>query len=150
MPINFGFTSLPVSRYLRSFGYNLRYTPKVGFGYELGLYLTKLKMPTQKAALIRDDGSAFKNATGADVIVDSPSSYIKTTDLYLGGLYNFKAVGDITPYVGLGYAKVKGNWHKSYYRGTPGRLTEVRLNLASKPLILKLLKASAWILCWLV
>jgi hypothetical protein len=80
----------------RSFSYNLRYTPKVGFGYELGLYLTKLKMPTQKAALIRDDGSAFKNATGADVIVDSPSSYIKTTDLYLGGLYNFKAVGDIT------------------------------------------------------
>jgi hypothetical protein len=35
-------------------------------------------------------------------------------------LYNFKAVGDIAPYVGLGYAKVKGNWHKSYYRGTPG------------------------------
>jgi hypothetical protein len=29
-------------------------------------------------------------------------------------------VGDIAPYVGLGYAKVKGNWHKSYYRGTPG------------------------------
>jgi hypothetical protein len=28
---------------------------------------------------------------------------MKTTDLYLGGLYNFKAVGDITPYVGLGY-----------------------------------------------
>jgi hypothetical protein len=88
--------------------------------WELGLYLTKLKMPTQKAALIRDDGSAFKNATGADVIVDSPSSYIKTTDLYLGGLYNFKAVGDITPYVGLGYAKVKGNWYKSYWRGYPG------------------------------
>jgi hypothetical protein len=34
--------------------------------------------------------------------------------------YNFKAVGDIAPYVGLGYAKVKGNWYKSYYRGTPG------------------------------
>jgi hypothetical protein len=38
-------------------------TPKVGFGYELGLYLTKLKMPTQKAALIHDDGSAFKKIT---------------------------------------------------------------------------------------
>jgi hypothetical protein len=77
---------------------------------------------------------------------------MKTTDLYLGGLYNFKAVGDITPYVGLGYAKVKGNWYKSYWRGYPGleltiRLTEVRLNLASKPLISKLLKESAWILC---
>ncbi|VVH64645.1 hypothetical protein BSPLISOX_2573, partial [uncultured Gammaproteobacteria bacterium] len=107
----------------RSFGYNLRYTPKVGFGYELGLYLTKLKMPTQDAALIHDDGSAFtKNTlTGqVDVVVPSPSSYMKTTDLYLGGLYNFKAVGDIAPYVGLGYAKVKGNWYKSYYRGTPG------------------------------
>ena len=107
----------------RSFGYNLRYTPKVGFGYELGLYLTKLKMPTQDAALIHDDGSAFtKNTlTGqVDVVVPSPSSYMKTTDLYLGGLYNFKAVGDITPYVGLGYAKVKGNWYKSYWRGYPG------------------------------
>ncbi|CAC9436377.1 hypothetical protein [bacterium endosymbiont of Bathymodiolus sp. 5 South] len=104
----------------RSFGYNLRYTPKVGFGYELGLYLTKLKMPTQDVALIHDDGSAFKKITGADVVVDSPSSHIKTTDLYLGGLYNFEAVGGITPYVGLGYAKVKGNWYKSYWRGYPG------------------------------
>ncbi|CAC9434897.1 hypothetical protein BHECKSOX2_545 [Bathymodiolus heckerae thiotrophic gill symbiont] len=108
----------------RSFGYNLRYTPKVGFGYELGLYFTKIKMPTQNAALIHDDGSAFKafapNGNIIDVVVKSPSSHITTTDLYLGGLYNFTTVDKITPYVGLGYAKVKGNWHQSYYRGTPG------------------------------
>jgi cytochrome oxidase Cu insertion factor (SCO1/SenC/PrrC family) len=45
---------------------------------QLGLYLTKLKMPTQDAALIHDDGSAFtKNTlTGkVDVVVPSPSSY---------------------------------------------------------------------------
>jgi hypothetical protein len=44
-------------------------------------------MPTQDAALIHDDGSAFtKNTlTGrVDVVVPSPSSYMKTTDLYLG------------------------------------------------------------------
>jgi hypothetical protein len=77
-------------------------------------------MPTQKAALIHDDGSAFKKITRVDVVVDSPSSYITTTDLYLGGLYNFEAIDGTTPYVGLGYAKVKGNWHKSYWRGYPG------------------------------
>lgn len=108
----------------RSFGYNLRYVPKVGFGYELGLYLTKMKMPTQDAALIHDNGDAFKQftATGAQVaiVVDSPSSYIKTTDLYLGGLYNFATVDNMMPYVGFGYAKVKGDWYNSYYRGTPG------------------------------
>ncbi|CAC9519146.1 hypothetical protein [uncultured Gammaproteobacteria bacterium] len=107
----------------RSVGYNLRYTPKVGFGYELGLYFTKIKMPTQDAALIHDDGSAFKKNTTAgpvDVVVSSPSSYMQTTDLYLGGLYNFTAINKSTPYIGLGYAKIKGNWHKSYYSGTPG------------------------------
>jgi len=106
----------------RSFGYNLRYVPKVGFGYELGLYLTKMKMPTQGAALIHDNGDAFKELTPTgpkDIVVDSPSSYIKTTDLYLGGLYNFATIDKLTPYVGLGYAKVKGDWYNSYYRGTP-------------------------------
>ncbi|WXT99633.1 MAG: hypothetical protein Ctma_0337 [Catillopecten margaritatus gill symbiont] len=102
----------------RSLGYNLRYTPKVGFGYELGLYVTELRMPQQNAALIHDDGSAFKKNTATGPVnheVDSPSSYIKTTDLYLGGLYNFAEVNKMTPYVGLGYAKVKGDWHRSYY-----------------------------------
>jgi hypothetical protein len=49
-------------------------------------------MPTQDVALIHDDGSAFtKNTlTGrVDVVVPSPSSYMKTTDLYLGGYWKF-------------------------------------------------------------
>ncbi|AYQ57710.1 hypothetical protein MS2017_2053 [Bathymodiolus thermophilus thioautotrophic gill symbiont] len=119
----------------RSFGYNLRYVPKVGFGYEVGLYFTKIKMPTQDAALMNDDNGGYiqipKFEEGnpypvglKDAVVDSPSSYMSTTDLYLGGLYNFKVIDKvmpdtifdkIMPYVGLGYAKVKGDWYKSHY-----------------------------------
>jgi len=115
----------------RSFGYNLRYAPKVGFGYELGFYLTKMKMPTQNATLIHDNGDAFRKLTEtgpADLTVDSPSSYIQTTDLYLGGLYNFAAVDNIMPYVGLGYAKVKGDWYKSYWRGYPDVIDSVEVS----------------------
>ena len=102
----------------RSFGYNLRYAPKVGFGYELGLYFTKMKMPAQDVALIHDNGSAFQ-ASGKDLAPSQPSSYMKTTDLYLGGLYNFATIDKLTPYVGFGYAKVKGDWYKSSWRGYP-------------------------------
>jgi len=112
----------------RSFGYNLRYAPEVGFGYELGLYFTKMKMPAQDVTLIHDNNSPFQKNTKngkVDATIESPSSYMKTTDLYLGGLYNFPTIGDfitvenIMPYVGLGYAKVKGNWYKSSWRGYP-------------------------------
>jgi len=117
----------------RSFGYNLRYAPKVGFGYEVGLYFTKIKMPTQDAALMNDDNGGYIQIPEyegdqliglKDAVVDSPSSYMSTTDLYLGGLYNFKVIDKvmpdtifdkIMPYVGLGYAKVKGDWYKSHY-----------------------------------
>ncbi|CAB5502369.1 hypothetical protein THERMOT_1600 [Bathymodiolus thermophilus thioautotrophic gill symbiont] len=121
----------------RSFGYNLRYAPKVGFGYEVGLYFTKIKMPTQNAALMTDDGGyiqtyEFEKGNPVpiglkDAVIDSPSSYMSTTDLYLGGLYNFKVIDKvmpdtifdkIMPYVGLGYAKVKGDWYKSYFSGS--------------------------------
>jgi hypothetical protein len=53
---------------IQSVGYNLRYTPKVGFGYEAGLYFTKIKMPRQNAALKHSDGSPFtkQTATGAE------------------------------------------------------------------------------------
>ncbi len=109
---------------IRSFGYNLRYIPEVGFGYEFGIYSTKIKSPQQNAALIHDDGSPFKQntATGPiDVVVNSPSSYIKTIDVYIGGLYNFAKINqNYTPYVGAGYARVSGDWYNSYYRGTPG------------------------------
>ncbi len=109
---------------MRSFGYNLRNVPEVGFGYEFGVYSTKVKIPQQNAALIHDNGSAFtKNTlTGpVDIVVDSPSSYIKTIDIYLGGLYNFAKVKEnYTLYVGAGYAKIKGDWYNSYYRGIPG------------------------------
>lgn len=112
-----------VSNY-RSFGYNLRHTPKIGFGYEVGIYLTKIKLPTQQAALIHDDGIGFKQNTPSgpvDVVVDSPSSYIKTFDIYIGGLYNFAKIAQTyTPYIGAGYAKTKGDWFNSYYSGTPG------------------------------
>ncbi len=108
----------------RSLGYNLRYMPKVGFGYELGVYRTKIAMPKQLAALMHDDGTAFKKPTLSglvDVVVDSPSSYLETTDIYAGGLYNFAAIKQMyNPYVGLGYAKVKGDWYNSYYSGTSG------------------------------
>ncbi len=108
---------------IRSFGYNLRYTPEVGFGYEFGIYSTKTKSPRQDVALIHDDGSAFKQNTlsgPVDVVVDSPSSYLKTIDVYIGGLYNFPKINkDYMPYIGAGYAKVKGDWHKSYYSGIP-------------------------------
>lgn len=108
----------------RSFGYNLRYAPEVGFGYEFGIYSTKIKIPTQDAALIHNDGTAFRVNTPAgarDLVVDSPSSYIKTIDIYLGGLYNFPKIKQAyIPYIGAGYAKTKGDWHNSYYRGTPG------------------------------
>ncbi|SMN02188.1 hypothetical protein SPONN_561 [uncultured Candidatus Thioglobus sp.] len=109
---------------VRSFGYNLRYVPEVGFGYEFGAYSSKIKIPQQDAALIHDDGTAFRANTVSgpvDVVVNSPSSYIKTIDLYVGGLYNFAKITDsYAPYIGAGYAKVKGDWHNSYYRGTPG------------------------------
>ncbi|SMN12406.1 hypothetical protein SPBRAN_853 [uncultured Candidatus Thioglobus sp.] len=47
----------------RSFGYNLRYMPEVGFGYEFGVYSSKIKIPQQDAALIHDDGTAFQANT---------------------------------------------------------------------------------------
>ncbi len=108
---------------IQSVGYNLRYTPKVGFGYEAGLYFTKIKMPRQNAALKHSDGSPFikQTATGAEaIVVDSPKSYMSTTDIYLGGLYNFAKIEGATPYLGLGYARIKGKWHNSYYSGMPG------------------------------
>lgn len=109
---------------IHSFGYNMRYLQEVGFGYELGIYVTKVSIPKQDAALIHDDGSAFKQNTPqgpTNVVVDSPYSYQKTTDVYLGGLYNFAEIKPgYTPYVGIGYARVKGDWYNSYYRGTPG------------------------------
>lgn len=107
----------------RSFGYNLRYIPAVGWGYEVGISQTEVTLPKQKAALKHDDGSAFTVNTPqgpANVVVDSPESKIKTVDIYFGGIYRFTAVQSITPYVGAGYAKTKGKWTKSYYRGTPG------------------------------
>ncbi len=109
---------------MRSFGYNLRYIEKVGFGYELGIYLTKIKIPQQKAGLIHDDGTAFRQNTASgpiDVVVDSPSSYVKTIDIYVGGLYNFAKINqNYAPYIGAGYARVKGDWYNSYYSGSPG------------------------------
>ncbi|KAF3978733.1 MAG: outer membrane beta-barrel protein [Methylococcales symbiont of Iophon sp. n. MRB-2018] len=107
-----------------SFGYNLRYVPEVGFGCEFGVYLSRINIPKQDAALIHDDGTAFRanTLTGpVNVVVDSPSSYIGVVNLYAGGLYNFVKIADnYTPYIGAGYARVIGNWHNSYYRGTPG------------------------------
>lgn len=106
-----------------SFGYNLRYIPQAGLGYEVGIYKTKTKLPTQDAALKHNDGSAFKQNTltgPIDVVVASPSSEIETVDIYLGGIYRFTAVNGITPYVGAGYAKTKGKWNNSYYSGEPG------------------------------
>lgn len=101
---------------VHSFGYNIRYMPKVGFGYESGLYFTQISAPSQNVTLMHDDGTAFKDGSDQDYVVASPSSYLSTTDLYLGGLYNFAKINQVTPYVGVGYAKVKGNWYKSYYQ----------------------------------
>ncbi len=106
-----------------SFGYNLRYIPETGWGYEVGIYKTRIKSPRQEIALKHDDGSAFtqNTATGpVDIVVDSPSSEVETIDIYFGGLYIFTAVRGVSPYVGAGYAKTKGKWTKSYYSGVPG------------------------------
>jgi hypothetical protein len=78
MPINFGFTSLPVSRYL------------------ITVTKTRIASPIRFIPIAFNLGFTKNTLTGqVDVVVPSPSSYMKTTDLYLGGLYNFKAVGDI-------------------------------------------------------
>ncbi len=42
-----------------SFGYNFRYMPKIGLGYELGVYSTKIKIPKQMALLVHDNDSPF-------------------------------------------------------------------------------------------
>lgn len=52
---------------MRSFGYNLRHVAEAGFGYELGIYSTKVKMPQQNVALIHDNGSAFRQNTQTGV-----------------------------------------------------------------------------------
>lgn len=106
----------------RSVGYNLRSIPETGWGYEIGIYKTNIKISRQKNALKHDDGSAFtqNTATGpVDIIVESPSSEIETIDIYFGGLYRFTAVRGVTPYLGAGYTKTKGKWKKSYYSGVP-------------------------------
>lgn len=104
-------------------GYNVRYIPKVGWGFEAGIYKRAVKSPRQNVALKHDDGSAFIVQTefgAADIVVDSPESTIETVDIYFGGLYRFAAIKGITPYVGAGYAVAKGKWKGSYYSGTPG------------------------------
>jgi hypothetical protein len=45
---------------------------------------------------------------------------MSTTDIYLGGLYNCAKIEGAAPYLGLGYARIKGKWHNSYYSGMPG------------------------------
>ncbi len=45
---------------------------------------------------------------------------MKSIDVYVGALCNFeKGAQSYTPYVGIGYAKVKGDLYKSYYSGVP-------------------------------
>lgn len=100
----------------RSFGYNVRYIPKTGWGFEVDVSRRTTAFPKQQTALKHDDGSAFKRHIGGDdLVVDSPASEIKTVDIYFGGIYRFTAVKNITPYIGAGYAKTKGVWTKSYY-----------------------------------
>ena len=108
---------------ITSVGYNFRYTSKVGFGYEAGLYYTKMNLREQYSALIGDDGKPFtvQTPTGTKaIVIDSPKSYLATVDVYLGGLYTFAADNGLSPYIGLGWTKVNGDWHNSYYSGMPG------------------------------
>lgn len=110
---------------IKSVGYNIKYTPsrKLGLGVEFGVYYSNTEVPGQLATLKGRDGVVLTHPlTRLPLIVPSPSSYMQTADFYMGALYSFpeftlfnSPYGKITPYVGAGYTRVLGRWHRSFY-----------------------------------
>lgn len=121
---------------IKSVGYNLKYTPnkKLGLGVEFGVYYSNTRVPSQNSTLRGTDGQTLTHPLPGEglqprdpfgrglLVVSSPSSYMQTADFYMGALYSFpeftvfdSVYGKVTPYVGAGYTRVLGRWHRSFY-----------------------------------
>lgn len=124
---------------IKSFGYNFRSAPNRGLSYEFGIYSTKIKAPRQLTTLLGDDGNALIHPlsgsslpVNTQLAVDSPSSYIKSIDIYFGALYNLTKIEQFAPYIGIGFARVDGDWHQSFFNPDPAALGDPNYGQSGK------------------